>query len=71
MFGRTRDPVCRLKVKKSTPYRFNLQGRTFYFHGSACRQTFQDDPGRFVGGKKKGLITTLAEASDGQPKTCH
>ncbi len=72
MFGKVRDPVCGVRVKKSTPYRYNLQGKTFYFHGGACRQTFKNDPERFIGGKrKKGLLATLAEGSDGQPKTCH
>ncbi len=72
MLGRVKDPVCGVRVKKSTRYRCNLRSKTFYFHGAACRQTFKDNPQRFVGGqKKKGLIARLAEASDGQPKTCH
>ena len=71
MFGKVKDPVCGIKVKKTTQYSCSSNGKTFYFDSAACRQTFQDDPGRFVGGKKKGLITTLAEASDGQPKRCH
>ncbi len=55
------NTVCGVKVKKSTQYRCSLNGKTFYFHGAACRQTFKDE----------GLIARLAEASDGQPKTCH
>jgi len=72
MFGKVKDPVCGIKVRKSTQYRCNLNGKTFYFHGAACRQAFKDNSQRFMGGKeKKGLIAKLAEASDGQPKTCH
>jgi len=66
------NTVCGAKVKKSTQYRCKLNGKTFYFHGAACRQTFKDNSQKFMGGKeKKGLIAILAEASDGQPKTCH
>jgi len=72
VFGKVRDPVCGVKVTKNTPYRHNLQGKTFYFHGAACRQTFKNNPKMFIEGKKrKGLMATLAEASDGQPKKCH
>ena len=66
------NTVCGVKVKKSTQYRCSLNGKTFYFHGAACRQTFKDNSQRFMGGKeKKRLIARLAEASNGQPKTCH
>ena len=66
------NTVCGIKVKKSTQYRCSLNGKTFYFRGAACRQTFKDDLPKFMGRqKKKGLIAQLAEASDGQPKTCH
>jgi YHS domain-containing protein len=71
MLGKVRDPVCRVKVKRSTQYRCNLNGKTFYFDSAACRQTFTNDPQRFLGRERKGLIGRLAEASDGQPKTCH
>ncbi len=72
MFRTKRDPVCGAKIGKNTPYRYSFRRRTFYFHGDACRQTFKNNPEGFIGGKKrKGLITTLAEASDGQPKKCH
>ncbi len=73
MFGKVKDPVCGVKVKKDTQYTCNLNGKTFYFDSAACRQTFTNDPQRFLGGhrKRKGLIVRLAEASDGQPKTCH
>ena len=74
MFGKVKDPVCGVKVKKTTQYRCSLNGKTFYFDSAACRQTFTNDSQRFLGGgdrKKKGLIARLAEASDGQPKTCH
>ncbi len=71
MFGKAKDPVCGVKAKKTTEYRCSLNGKTFYFDSAACRQTFTDNPQRFLGGDRKGLIATLAEASDGQPKRCH
>ena len=66
------NTVCGVKVKKSIQYRCSLNGKTFYSHGAASRQTFKDGLPKFMGRqKKKGLIAQLGEASDGQPKTCH
>ena len=71
MFGKVKDPVCGVKVKKTTEFRCSSNGKTFYFDSAACRQTLINDPQRFLGGDRKGLIARLAETSDGQPKTCH
>ncbi len=72
MLGTTKDPVCKAKVKKSTPYKLNLDSRVFYFDSAACKATFEKDPHRFLRGKKKkSFLNSLAEASDGRPKTCH
>lgn len=73
MFGKIKDPVCGVKVKKNTQYRYSLNGKIFYFDSAACRETFKHDPQKFLGKdkEKKGLIKRLSEASDGRPKTCH
>lgn len=72
MWGIARDPVCGVRVKKTTPYWYRLNGKTFYFDSSACRQTFKDSPESFLEDKiKKGFLQKLAERSDGQRKTCH
>lgn len=69
MWGRAKDPVCGVRVRKTTPYWYKQNGKTFYFDSSACRQTFIE---RFLGdGIKKGFLQKLSEASDGQRKTCH
>lgn len=72
MFGKVKDPVCKAKVKKSTSYRYTLNGRTFYFDSAACRETFKNDPQKFLGkGKKRSFMEKLSKVSDGRPKTCH
>jgi len=71
MLGKPRDPVCGAKVTRSTRYRYSLKGKVFFFDSAACRQTFLHEPERFLGRRKKGLIESLAEESDGQPKSCH
>jgi len=71
MLGTTKDPVCKVKVKKSTPYKLVYNSRVFYFDCAACRATFKGDPHRFIGGKKKkSFFENLAEVSDGRPKSC-
>lgn len=73
MFGKVKDPVCGAKVRKTTQYRYNSNGKTFYFDSAACRETFRNGFQALLreGRKKKGLMAKLAEASDGKPKTCH
>lgn len=71
MFGTTKDPVCKAKVKKSTPYKLAYDSRVFYFDSAACKETFEENPHRFLRGKKKkSFLESLAEASDGRPKSC-
>ncbi|MGM0366898.1 MAG: YHS domain-containing protein [Actinomycetota bacterium] len=72
MWGRARDPVCKVKVGKKTPYRHKLNGRTYYFDSAACRQTFKENPQSFIGGGvNKNFIQELSSSSDGKRKTCH
>lgn len=72
MWSSAKDPVCGVRVKKTTPYWYKLNGKTFYFDSIACRQTFKDNPQSFLGGgRKEGFIQKLSEESDGRRKTCH
>jgi len=72
MFGRARDPVCGVKVKKSTVYKSFWNGRWYYFDSAACKATFEENRERYVGGSKgKGFLNRLAEAGDQVPKSCH
>jgi len=72
MWGKAKDPICGVRVKKTTPYSYELNGKTFYFDSAACRQTFINDSESFMGGgRKEGFIQKLSEASDGKRKTCH
>lgn len=71
MLGSTKDPVCRAKVKKSTPYKWVFDSRIFYFDSAACEATFKGNPQQFIGDKnKKSFLERLAQASDGKSKSC-
>jgi YHS domain-containing protein len=70
MFGR-RDPVCGVKVGRSSRYTAEYGKKTYYFDCLACKHTFEENPARFVGRKAEGLLNSLAKHQDGTPKSCH
>jgi uncharacterized membrane protein YraQ (UPF0718 family)/YHS domain-containing protein len=43
-----RDPVCGMNVDRSTPFRSDWQGRTYYFCGAGCKSRFDADPASFL-----------------------
>ena len=43
-----RDPVCGMTVDRSTKFRSDWQGRTYYFCGAGCKSRFDADPGAFL-----------------------
>jgi len=43
-----RDPVCGMTVDRKTPFRSTAGGRTTFFCGPGCRDTFEQDPARFA-----------------------
>jgi Cu+-exporting ATPase len=46
-----RDPVCGMTVDPhTTPHRYNLRGRPFYFCSAGCRSKFAADPERYLAG---------------------
>jgi xanthine dehydrogenase accessory factor len=46
------DPICGMTVTIATArYRSDAAGRTTYFCCLGCKETFERDPGRYVGGR--------------------
>ena len=43
-----RDPMCGMNVDRSTPFRSDWQGRTYYFCGAGCKSRFDADPASFL-----------------------
>jgi len=43
-----RDPVCGMTVDRSTTFRSDWQGRTYYFCGAGCKSRFDADPETFL-----------------------
>ncbi len=49
------DPVCGMNVDPETAeYRSFLKGETYYFCSAGCKQTFDKDLGKYIGGAKAG-----------------
>ncbi len=38
-----KDPVCSNYVSKDTPYRTEMEGRTYYFCSSECADEFEEN----------------------------
>jgi P-type Cu+ transporter len=49
------DPVCGMSVDPArAEYRSFHDGQAYYFCSSGCKETFDKDPGKFLGGAKTG-----------------
>jgi Cu+-exporting ATPase len=47
------DPVCGMSVDTATAeYRSFRDGQAYYFCSSGCKESFDQDPGKFLGGAK-------------------
>lgn len=45
------DPVCKMDVdEKSTEYRGEYQGKTYYFCAPGCKRAFEADPEKYLEG---------------------
>lgn len=66
---RKRDPVCGVKVKKSTEHTAEYEGKTYYFDSEACMNTFKENPEAYL--KKKGGHGLLKPPSQDIPRCCH
>ena len=50
-----KDPVCGMVVdEKTAAASAGYQGKTYYFCASACKATFQKDPGKYVTAETAG-----------------
>jgi Cu+-exporting ATPase len=50
----TKDPVCGMDVDKTTALHAEREGKTYYFCGDHCRQTFLSTDGGAKQEKKPG-----------------
>jgi len=51
----TIDPVCGMSVDPATAeYRSVHDGQSYNFCSRGCKESFDKDPGKFVGGAKTG-----------------
>jgi P-type Cu+ transporter len=52
------DPVCGMSVDPaSAEYRSVHNGQTYYFCSKGCKESFDNNPGKFLGGAKTGRAT--------------
>ncbi len=42
------DPVCKMEVENTTPFKINYRGITYYFCSSHCLEEFKKDPLKYV-----------------------
>ena len=70
MFGK-KDPVCGVSVSKNTSYTFQCGNKRYYFDSQACRDTFKENPERFVHKPGKGFLAWLEKGSKDVPTSCH
>ncbi len=50
MFGKEKDPVCGMKVKKSKAIaKSEYKGKTYYFCALSCKEKFDKDPEKYLG----------------------
>ncbi len=42
------DVVCGMKVKESTPFKSNYNGKTYYFCNEHCKIEFDKNPLKYV-----------------------
>jgi len=69
---KARDPVCKVRVSKKTPYRLSHRGKTYYFDCQACKETFEDEPQQFIKRKcGRDFLSWIAKGSKDIPKSCH
>ena len=49
MFGKAKDPVCGMKVKKSQAAGMSeFRGKKYYFCNQACKDKFEKEPEKYV-----------------------
>ena len=49
MFGKEKDPVCGMKVKKSKAVAVSeYKGKKYYFCAEACKEKFDKEPEKYI-----------------------
>jgi len=79
MFGKAKDLVCGMKVKKSQAAAVSeYNGKKYYFCAEACRRAFEKSPKKYLesgSGKRKGIwgryLDRLNKTTNGQSIKCH
>jgi YHS domain-containing protein len=72
------DPVCGMKVNpEKTDLVFEWQRNNYYFCAEACRESFKNDPQKYVAEKTKArkgwwgrYMKRLNKATSGSPPKC-
>jgi len=50
MFGKVKDPVCKMKIKKSDAATTSeYEGKLYYFCSERCKEQFEKNPSKYVG----------------------
>jgi Cu+-exporting ATPase len=53
--AKTLDPVCGMTVDPETASeKFDYLGTNYYFCSKGCKESFDKEPGKFVGGTRTG-----------------
>jgi Cu+-exporting ATPase len=63
------DPVCGMKVAKTSPHRHEHQGVTFYFCNPRCRERFAAEPEKYLG-RVEPVPTAPPPVAQGAVYTC-
>ena len=49
MFGKVRDPVCSMKIKKTDAVvTSQREGKTYYFCSQECKDKFKKNPKKYI-----------------------
>ena len=49
MFGKAKDPVCGMKVKKAeAAAESEYEGKKYYFCAEACKEKFDKEPKKYL-----------------------
>lgn len=48
--AKVQDPVCKMMIDDHAELHTTHEGKEYYFCGPACKFTFEESPGEYVGG---------------------
>ena len=50
-----KDPICGMQVSESTSFTSDHMGQKFYFCSQNCKNTFDKDPMKYMGGHQTSM----------------